>query len=169
MVVESLYASVAVIAMGGTGWTEDVTTVAEFDFEVVSFYGHCVDTLDVTHQSGCVVLTERNFVAVYVLVGHEHFRYHAWVSECQNNQDDFNEHVEQDSEHDESSRRHESSDDIVKNHPEPKQAMRCEIFCGLRYQTAECAVRGVVHDLGSSESVLLRPRNDGEPRWLLLP
>lgn len=96
VVIESLHADIAVIAVRGPRRPEDVTGIAKFDLQIVGLYGHCVDLLKVSHHAVLILAVQRHFLQVFVLVARENLGNHPRVGEAQHYQNHLHRDVQYD-------------------------------------------------------------------------
>ena len=96
VVVESFHADVALVAMGGAGWSVDVASWAEFYFQIVGFYWQAVYFCCIAHHSILVFLVDGNPSEFFVLVRGKNFGDHAGVGEPQYQQKDLDHDVKDD-------------------------------------------------------------------------
>lgn len=72
--IESLHTHVAIVTVGGVGWPENITHIAEFHLTVVSLCWNCVENwLSVRHAVVHVILSNWDPRVLFTFVSAEYF------------------------------------------------------------------------------------------------
>lgn len=80
--IEPLDADVAIIAMRGPRRPKDVTGIAKFDLKVVGLDRHGINLLQVAHDTVLILVIQRYFPQLFVLITRKDLGYHPGVSEA---------------------------------------------------------------------------------------
>ena len=69
MIIESLYANVALITVRSTRWPVNIAGIAKFYFQIMSLYLHAINFWNISHLPVLITLVNGQALKFFVFVG----------------------------------------------------------------------------------------------------